>query len=54
MKGKWLVVDVTAGGSLDRAELAILRVIVAGRACFWPVQVIFVVGEHFCGVGTPS
>ena len=53
MKGKWLVVDVTAVGSLDRAKRAISRVILAG-VCFWPVQVIFVVGEHFCGVGTPS
>ena len=31
MKIKWLVVDVTAVGSLDRAEQAILGVIVAGR-----------------------
>ena len=52
VKIKWLVTDVTAVGSLDRAECAILGV-VCGWACFWPIQVIFVVGEPLCGVGTP-
>ena len=33
MKLKWLVADVTAVGSPDRAECAILGVILAGR-CF--------------------
>ena len=27
---------------------------VCGWACFWPIQVIFVVVEPLCGVGTPS
>ena len=31
MKMEWLVADVTAVGSLDRAERAILGPIVAGR-----------------------
>ena len=31
VKIEWLVADVTAVGSLDRAECAILGVIVAGR-----------------------
>ena len=31
MKTEWLVADVTAVGSLDRAEHAILGAIVAGR-----------------------
>ena len=25
-----------------------------GWACFWPIHVIFVVGEPLCGVGTPG
>ena len=25
-----------------------------GRACFWPIQVVFVVREPLCGVETPS
>ena len=46
MKIEWLVADVTAVGSLDRAERAILGVIVAGRdfgqfrSFLWP-------GSHF-------
>ena len=42
VKIEWLVADVTAVGSLDRAERAILGVIVAGRvfgqprSCLWP------------------
>ena len=53
MKVEWLVADVTAVVSLDRAERAIL----GGDfdwACFWPIQVILVVGEPVCGVGTSS
>ena len=50
---EWLVADVTAVGSPDRAECVILRVILAGRV-FWPIQAVFVVGEPICGVGTPS
>ena len=53
MKIEWLVADVTAVGSLDRAERAILRRIVASRD-FLPIQVLFVVGEPLCGVGTPT
>ena len=54
MKIEWLVADVTAVGSLDRAKHANLGVIVAGgvfgksRSFLWS-------GSHFvCGVGTPS
>ena len=25
-----------------------------GKACFWPIQFVFVVGEPLCDVGTPS
>ena len=53
MKIKWLIADVTAAGSPDRAEYAILGVISAGQL-FWPIQAIFVVGEPLCRVGTPS
>ena len=52
MKIEWLVADVTAIGSSGRAEHAILGG-VCGWVCFWPIQVIFVVGEPLCGVGTP-
>ena len=44
MKIEWLVTDVTAVGSLDRAECAILGVILA--------EVFFVNPGHFCGRGT--
>ena len=53
MKIKSLVSDVTAVRSPDRAERAILEVILAGRF-FLPVQAVFVVREPLCGVGTPS
>ena len=53
METEWLVTDVTAVGSLDRDELAILGVIVAGRV-FGPTQVIFAVTAPLCDVGTPS
>ena len=43
MKIEWLVADVTAVSSLNRAERAILGVIVAGRALANP--------GHFCGRG---
>ena len=52
MKIEYLVVDVTGLGSLDRANHAISRVIVAGRVFDQPGP--FVVGEPFYGVGTPS
>ena len=51
MKIEWLISDVMAVGSLDRAERAILGLILA--VCFWPNQFIFLVGEPLCGVGTP-
>ena len=54
MKIEWLVADVIAVGSLDRAERAILVGDFGSAAFFWPIQVIFVVGEPLCGVGTPS
>ena len=53
MKLEWLVADVTAVGSFDRAKRAILGGIF-DWVCFWPIQVIFVAGEPLCGVGTPS
>ena len=43
---EWLVADVTAVGSLDKAKRAIYRVIVAGRA-FGQSRSFFVVGEPF-------
>ena len=52
MKIEWLVADVTAVGSLDRAECAILGGD-CGWAYFWPIQVIFVVAAPLRGVGTP-
>ena len=53
MKIKWLVADVTAVGSLDRAERAILGVIMVGSV-FDQFRSFFVVGEPLCGAGTPS
>ena len=53
MKIKWLIADVTAVGSPDIAERAILGQILAG-ALFWPIQAVFVVGGPLCDVGTPS
>ena len=50
---QWLVTDVTAVRSLDRAECAIFGVFVAW-CVFGPTQVIFVVAVPLCGVGTPS
>ena len=51
MKTEALVANVTAVESPDRAEHAILGMIFG---VFWPIQTIFVVGEPFCGVETPS
>ena len=53
MKIEWLVADVTAVGSLDRAKHAIFRTDVCW-ACILLIQVMFVVREPLCGVGTPS
>ena len=52
MKIKWFVDHVTPVGSLDRAEHAILGMILAGRF-FLPIQAVFVVEEPFCDAGTP-
>ena len=46
MKIKWLVADVTAVGSPDRAEHAILGVILVGR-CFGQFRLDFWSGSHF-------
>ena len=43
--------DVTAVGSPDRAERAILGMILG---VFWSIQATFVVGEPLCDVGIPS
>ena len=51
MKIEWLVADVTAVGSIEKAERAILGVFY-DWASFWPIKVIFVVGDPLCGVGT--
>ena len=53
MKIECLVANVTAVESPDRAERAILEVILAGRF-FLLIQDIFVVGGPLCDVGTPS
>ena len=45
-KIEWLVADVTAVGSLDRAECAILGVIVAGRV-FGQFRSYLWLGSHF-------
>ena len=54
MKLEWLVADVTAVGSSDRAERAMYFGGDFGSAFFLSVQAVFVVGETFCDVGTPS
>ena len=53
MKIEWLDTDVTADGSSDRADHAILGVILAGRfSCqFRP---FFVIRGPLFGVGTPT
>ena len=48
MKIEWLVADVTTVGSPDRAERAILEMMLAGNS---PV---YVLRELLCDVGTPS
>ena len=45
MKIEWLVADVTGVGSLDRAERAILRLILGGH--------FFADLGHFCGQAAP-
>ena len=51
MKIEWFVIYVTPVGSPDRAERAILGVILE---VFWPIQAVFVVGEPLCDVGSAS
>ena len=51
MKIEWLVTDVTAVGSPDRAGRAILGVILAVFLSTWAT---LVVGEPFCDLGIPS
>ena len=53
MKIEWLVTNVTAVGSPDRAKRAILGVILAGDF-FCPIQAVFVVKEPLCDVKNPS
>ena len=53
MKIKLLVTNAPAIESPGETERAILGGD-CGWACFWPIQVIFVVLEPLCGVGTPS
>ena len=52
MKIEWFNTNVTAVGCPDKAEPAILGVILFGL--FWPIQAVFVAGEPHCDVGTPS
>ena len=52
MKIKCLAVDVTALRSHERAERAILGVILVWH--FWPIQASFVVVTPLCDVGTSS
>ena len=54
MKIEWLVIDVTAIRSPGRQSMMYYFWDEYGWACFWPIQVVFVVGETLCGVGTPS
>ena len=70
MRTEWLAVHVTAFGSPDRAERAVLEILLgvffvnSGRICgrgaqlgwtlFWPIQAVFVVKEPLCDVGTSS
>ena len=51
MKIKWLVTDVTAVESPERAERAILGMLLG---VFWSIQAVFVVWEPLYGVGALS
>ena len=50
---EWLVANTTAVRSPDIAEHAIFWGNF-GWALFWPIHVVFVVGELLCDVGTRS
>ena len=52
VKTQWLVADMIAIGSPDRANCAVLGVILAGRVLANPGR--FVVEEPLCGAGAPS
>ena len=49
MKIQLLVANVTAVESPERAEHAILGVLLS---VFWSIQAAFAAGEPLCGVGT--
>ena len=51
MNTKWFVVSATAVRFPDRAERAILGVILSIDL---PIQAVFVVGEQLCDAGFPS
>ena len=51
MKKEWLITNVTAVGSPDRAEYDIFGVILGN---FRPIQAAFEVGEPLCDVGVRS
>ena len=54
MKIEWLIANLTAVGSPDRAERATLGVILAGP-CFGHVSPFLLSGSHFVvSVGNPS
>ena len=53
MKLEWLVTDVTAVGTPDRAERAINFGSDFGWAFFWPIRAVFVAGEPLGDVGPP-
>ena len=52
MKIEWLIANMTANESSDRAECAFFGGDFA-LVCFWPIKVVFVVWEPLCVVGTP-
>ena len=54
MKIDWLVANVTAAGSPDRAQRAMYLGGDFGLAFFEPIQAIFVIRGPLCDVRTPS
>ena len=53
MKKEWLVTNVTAVGSPDRVDHAILKVILVGRFLL-PIEAVIVGMESLCDEGTQS
>ena len=51
MKLEWLVANVKPVGSPDKAEHAVLGIILS---VLWPIQAILLIGGPLCDVGTPS